>query len=164
MHISLVTVNLFNSVFMSGQYPMLWSGAKIFTIFKKGDRKDPDHYRGISVANSIVKLYDMVLCNRLSLRFQPSREQAGAQKTRGFLEHIVTLRLLTDSARRKSKKLFVTFIDFSKACDVMPRHKMFITLKRLGCGMVTLAELIAMYNLTESVYGCAIITSIVVVR
>ena len=58
----------------------------------------------------------------------------------------------------------MTFINFSKACDVMPRHKMFITLKRLGCGMVTLAELIAMYNLTESVYGCAIITSIVVVR
>ena len=109
-----MTVNLFNSVFMSGQYPMLWSGAKIFTIFKKGDRKDPDHYRGISVANSIVKLYDMVLCNRLSLRFQPSREQAGAQKTRGFLEHIVTLRLLTDSAKRKNKKLFVTFINFSK--------------------------------------------------
>ena len=80
------------------------------------------------------------------------------------MEHIVTLRLLTDSARRKSKKLFVTFIDFSKASDVMPRHKMFITLKRLGCGMVTLAALIAMYNLTESVYDCAIITSIVGVR
>ena len=47
---------------------------------------------------------------------------------------------------------------------MMPRHKMFITLKRLGCGMVTLAALIVMYNLTESVYGCAIITSIVGVR
>ena len=51
-------------VFMSGQYPMLWSGAKIFNIFKKGDRKDPENYRGISVANSIVKLYDIVLCYR----------------------------------------------------------------------------------------------------
>ena len=80
------------------------------------------------------------------------------------MEHIVTLRLLTDPAKRNNKKLFVTFIDFSKACDVMPRHKMFITLKRLGCGMVTLAALIVMYNLTESVYGCAIITSIVGVR
>ena len=49
---------------MSGQYPMLWSGGKIFTIFKNGDRKDPKNYRGISVANSIVKLYAMVLCNR----------------------------------------------------------------------------------------------------
>ena len=80
MHISLVTVNLFNSVFMSGQYPMLWSGGKIFNIFKNGDRKDPEKYRGISVANAIVKLFDMVLCNRISLWFQPSREQAGAQK------------------------------------------------------------------------------------
>ena len=47
---------------------------------------------------------------------------------------------------------------------MMRRHKMFITLERLGCGMVMLAALIVMYNLTESVYGCAIITSIVVVR
>ena len=70
------------------------------------------------------------------------------------MEHIVTLRLLTDSARGKSKKLFVTFIDFSKACDVMPRHKMFITLKRLVCGMMTLATLIVMHNLTESVLLC----------
>ena len=84
------------------------------------------------------------------------------KKHEGFLEHIDTLRLLTDSAKRKNKKLFVTFINFSKACHLMPRHKMFITLKCLGCGMVTLAALI--YNLTESVYGCAIITSIVVVR
>ena len=58
----------------------------------------------------------------------------------------------------------MTFINFSKACDVMPQHKMFISLKRLGCDMVTLAALIVMYNITESVYGCAIITSIVVVR
>ena len=49
---------------MSGQYPMQWSGAKIFTIFKKWDKNDLDNYRGISVANSIVKLYDIVLCNR----------------------------------------------------------------------------------------------------
>lgn len=73
----------------------------MFTIFKKGDRNNPDNYRGISVTNSIAKLYDMVICERLYQWFRPCREQAGVQQKRGCLEHIATLRLITDSARRK---------------------------------------------------------------
>lgn len=41
---------------------------------------------------------------------------------------------------------------------------MFMTLKCLGCVMVILAAIIAMYRLTESVLGCAVITSTVGVR
>ncbi len=72
--------------------------------------------------NSVSELLDMVLCSRLGMWFTPCREQAGAQKGRGCTEHIVTLRILSDVARRKKKKLFVTFIDFSKAYDLVPRH------------------------------------------
>ncbi len=136
----------------------------MFTIFKKGDRDNPDNYRGISVANSIAKLYDMVICERLYQWFKPYREQAGAQQKRGCLEHFATLRIITDSAKRKKIKLFVVFIDFSKAYDVMPRHTLFRTLKRLGCGMVMLAAIIAMYHVTESIVGCAVVTSTVGVR
>ena len=130
----------------------------------KGDRINPDNYRGISVTNSIAKLYDMIICERLYQWFRPCREQAGAQRNRGCLEHIATLRLITDSARKKRKKLFVMFIDFSKAYDAMPRHTLFRTLRRLGCGVVMLAAIIGMYRLTESIVGCAIVTSTVGVR
>ena len=59
--------------------------------------------------NSIATLYDMVLCSRLKQWFIPSREQAGAQAKRGCLEHIVTLRLLIDFAKRKKQTLFVVW-------------------------------------------------------
>ena len=49
-------------------------------------------------------------------------------------------------ARRRKLKLFVTFIDFSKAYDLVPRDKLFNILERLGCGMKMLAALVAMYN------------------
>ncbi len=46
----------------------------------------------------------------------------------------------------------------------MPRHTLFRTLKRLGCGKVMLVAIIAMYHVTESIVGCAVVTSTVRVR
>ena len=160
----ILITTLFNSIFTSAQYPTSWIRAKFFTIFKKGDRKDAKNYRGISIINSIAKLFDMVLCSRLEQWFTPYREQAGAQKGRGCLEHIVTLRILTDLAKKKKKKLFVTFIDFSQAYDLVPRHILIRILKRLGCGAVMLAVIAAMYSVTESVIGTAVFTVTMGVR
>ncbi len=93
-------VALFNSIFLSGNYPQSWMSQGIHN-FRKGDRSNPSNYRGISVINTLGKLYDMVLCQRLSLWFKPYREQAGAQEQRRCIEHIVTFRILTDMARWK---------------------------------------------------------------
>ena len=90
----------------------------------------------------------MVVCARLEAWFTPYREQAGAQKGRGCVEHLVTLRLLTDLARRKKKKLFITFIDFSQAYDMLPRHMLLRILRRVGCGLVMLGIIAAMYSVT----------------
>ena len=106
----------------------------------------------------------MVLCNRLELWFKPYREQAGAQRGRGCIEHIVSLRLLTDYAKKKNKKLFITFVDFSKAYDLVPQHMLFSVLKHLGCGAVMLGAISAMYSVTQSVIGTAIITTVIGVR
>lgn len=128
------------------------------TIFKKGDRKDTRNYRGINIINCMAKLYDMVLSYRLKHWFKPFREQAGAQEKRGCLEHVVSLRLLCDLARRKKFILFVVFIDFSQAYDRVPRHVLFRVLCRLGCGSIMLCALIAMYKVTESWIGGALIS------
>ena len=113
--------SLFNNILFSGEYPQSWMRGKVFTIFKKGDRMNTHNYRGISVLNCFAKLYDMVLHERLSCWFKPFREQARAQRYRGCVEHIATLRLLTDTAKRKRIKLFVGFVDFSKAYDMVPQ-------------------------------------------
>ena len=121
----LLLATLFNNLFIPAWYPMSWSKAKLFTIFKKGNRLCPGNYRGISVISSIAKLYDMILCSRLKTWFKPYREQAGSQEKRSCTEHIVCLRLLCDMARRKKLKLFVLFVDFSKAYDMVPRQMLF---------------------------------------
>ena len=157
-------LTLFNTIFRNHIYQKAWTVAKLFTVFKKGNRCLADNYRGISVISAIAKLYDMILCSRLKKWFIPYREQAGAQEKRGCLEHIVTLRLLIDFAKRKKQTLFVTFVDFSKAYDMVPRKILFTIMKRLGCGTVMLLAINAMYQVTRSIIGTAIITATIGVR
>ena len=148
---------MFNNIFYSGTYPSTWSRAILVTIFKKGDKRNVKNYRGINIINGIAKMYDMVLCSRLKQWFKPYREQAGAQEKRGCLEHITSLRLLCEMARRKKLTLFVTFIDFAQAYDRVPRHTLFRVLCRLGCGSAMLCTLVAMYSVTESWIGAALV-------
>ena len=78
-----------------------WARAKLFAIFKKGDRSSARNSRGTNIY-SLATLYGMALCSRLMLWFMPYREEAGAQEKRGCLEHIVvSFRLLRDMPPRK---------------------------------------------------------------
>ena len=161
--IMFITV-LLNKLFLSSIYPQSWAIAKLFTIFKKGDKNLPSNYRGITIINCLAKLFDMILCKRLQLWFQPYREQAGSQRGRGCLEHITTLRLITDFAAKRKIKLYIVFVDFAQAYDKVSRVVLFSILKRLGCGATMLLALIAMYKTTQSVIGTTLITASVGVR
>ena len=152
---------LLNCVFFNA-YPVKWTYAKLCMLFKKGDKTNCDNYRGISMINNVAKIYDYILCNRLTQWFTPDREQA--QKKRGCIEHLVTLRLIINYCFRKKLQLHIAYIDFSKAYDRVPRNKFMDILKRLGCGCAMLLALIAMYKITKSILGLAVITAIVGVR
>ncbi|XP_045124370.1 uncharacterized protein LOC123512192 [Portunus trituberculatus] len=161
----LCIVTLFNSIFISGMYPQSWMSAKMSMVFKRGSRAMVSNYRGISVINSLSKIYDMILCDRLSKWFIPCREQAGGQAGRGCTEHIVPLRLLTDLAKRKKFKLFIVFVDFSQAYDRVRRNILLTSLMRLGCGMTMLCAIVTMYRETNCIVGTtALITASIGVR
>ena len=131
---------VFNMAFTS-RYPLAWSLMKIFSIYKKGHRLDPQNYRGISIISAIPKLYDMVLSDRFSLWYQPRPEQAGSQKNRGCEELILSLRLLLDIARKKKRTLYITYVDYQKAYDRVNRRTLLEHLEQLGCGTTFLLAL-----------------------
>ena len=154
---------LFNSIFVMG-YPMKWTPARLIMLFKKGNPLNCDNYRGISVINSAAKLYDYVLNNRLLAWYKPAREQAGAQPKRSCIEHIVTLRLLIEYSVRNRLKLYIAFVDFSKAYDRVPRGKLFKILRHLGCGATMMLALMSMYSVTTSILGSTTITASIGVK
>ena len=156
--------NFFTLLLSTGLYPAAWTKSKLITIYKKGQRENCDNYRGISLMDSIGKVYDSILTNRLQQWMKPDREQAGAQKGRGCIEHLITLRLLIDYAKSKKRKLYCVFVDFSKAYDRVPRNLIIEQLASLGCGRNMIRAIAATYHCTKMILRTAIITANIGVR
>jgi hypothetical protein len=139
--------DLFNRVFVT-EYPTQWNNAKMFTLYKKGDRLDPGNYRGISIPLALAKAYDSVLSRRFRMWYTPCKEQAGSQKGRGCEEQVLTLKLLIDTARKTKQSLLIAFIDYEKAYDKVDRTKLFQMLDEQGCGSQFLKAL--QHSMTEA--------------
>ena len=154
---------ILNVVFFS-TYPVVWAYNKLRMVFKKGDRDSCDNYRGISVMSAFAKIYDYILYNRLIRWFTPCREQAGALPGRSCIEHIMSLRFLVSFAKLKKLKLFILFIDFSKAYDRINRSLLLKTLIRLGCSAVMVLAIMEMYKITRILLGGSVITATAGVR
>lgn len=137
----------------STKCPEYWKQSRLIALHKKGDTMDCENYRGISIMNSLCKIYDYVLCNRLTLWYTPRREQAGSQPGRGCVDQIVALRLICNFAVEKKKKLFLLFIDFRKAYDKLPRDKLLCCLKELGIGTRMYSAIRSLYTSTVNVIG-----------
>ena len=157
-------LTLFNTLFVNFNYLLSWGYSKLIVLFKSGNRMVCGNYRGISIMNTLSKIYDILLLNRLKLWFIVDKCQAGAQRRRGCIEQIMSLRLLIDLAIFKKKKLYVMFVDFSKAYDRVPRGKMIMYLKELGCGKRMLHAIKEMYRNTKNVLRSAVIDTTLGVR
>ena len=67
--------------------------------------------------------------------------------------------MIINRCKRKKQPLFLAFIDFSKAYDLVPHCYLMKLLKSLGCGAVMLMALVSMYSLTQFFLGSTIITA-----
>ena len=64
--ISPYLVTVFNKIYDNGIYPDAWTKGIIVPIFKKGAKDNPSNYRGITLVNTMAKLFSLCLTNRLN--------------------------------------------------------------------------------------------------
>jgi len=58
--LEMVTI-LLNNIINGGNVPEEWKFATITSIYKKGDKRKCEHYRGISVTNTFSRIYGHIL-------------------------------------------------------------------------------------------------------
>ncbi|UYV84141.1 hypothetical protein LAZ67_X001306 [Cordylochernes scorpioides] len=129
--------NLFNKIMSTEKYPQLWTNSIVHPIYKSGDKNNPTNYRGIALCSNISKLFTTILRNRLN-NWIEKREiilenQAGFRKNRSCTDHILLLNSLIQlSLRRKRGKLYVFFVDLTKAFDTVPHDLLWQKLQKMG--------------------------------
>lgn len=114
--------SLFNLILTTGHIPEQWTLGKIKPIYKnKGDASDPDNYRLITILSCLGKLFTALMSERLNTFVEESdilnENQAGFRKNHSTSDHIFTLHAIIETMKFEKKKLFCSFVDFSKAFD-----------------------------------------------
>lgn len=148
--LSLIT-SYFNLILDTAVVPTDWTLGLMVSIYKKkGDKMDPDNYRGITLLSCMGKLFSMLLNSRLSLFLENNNllgeEQTGFRSQYSTLDHIFTLYCIIDLYKSKKRRLYAAFVDYRKAFDTVDRHHLWHKLINLNIKGKILKVIQSMYN------------------
>ena len=113
----------------------------IISIFKKGDRKQCTYYREISLLSLPGKLYVKCLKRKCREIVKPKLQdgQCGFLAGRSTTDQIFTLKQIFEKSWEYGKDLFACFVNLEKACDRVPRDKLWKVLQEYGVDVVVVA-------------------------
>ncbi|KAL3687801.1 hypothetical protein R1sor_014110 [Riccia sorocarpa] len=99
---------------------------RVVPLYKKGPKDDPTSYRTIMVAHVFAKVFGNLLETRLSAWCEEqgvrAPVQAGFRKQFSTLDHLLSLRVMMEEAKRTQQPLYLLFLDFKKAFDSVTRN------------------------------------------
>ncbi len=148
-----IIVDLFNKLYNNGYFPEQWTTGVIVPIFKKGDRAQPENYRGITLTSTLSKLFTYTLNQRMlqwSEENNVSTQSQFAYKP-GYSTLDATFVLHSIIAQTMIKSdIFCAFIDFSKAFDKVERSILYDKLVLCGLSHNMLRMIINMYSKIRS--------------
>ena len=128
---------LFNDVYDRGEVPADWCESIICTIFKSGSNREPQNYRGISLMNSISKIFNGILTARVQKWVEVNNvldeSQAGFRRGFSTIDNIFSLHAMIQKYICRSRgRFYCLFVDFKLAFDSIQHEKMWDSLKRKG--------------------------------
>ena len=141
---------LFNKILNTGIFPEQWNHSLIKTLFKSGNKDNPNDYRGISLNNTIGKVFCSILHDRLLDCCEENKilkdEQAAFRKNYRTTDHIYLLKHIIKKYTSENKKLYTCFVDLTKAFDSVWRKGLLNKIKQIGItGKI--------YNIIEYIYS-----------
>ena len=127
-------LNFLNVCWIYGDIPEEWRTAIVIPIHKKGDRNNPDNYRGISLLNTGYKIYSKIIAKRLTVIADVLllEEQNGFRKGRSCMDCIFSASQIIEKHREFNIPTYTAFIDFKKAFDSVDRDKLWTIMSSKG--------------------------------
>ena len=134
--ISNPTTLIYQKSVNSSQLPKQWKDAEITPIFKKENRSLPKNYRPVSLTSIICKILEKMIVEDIINHINAN--QLNCEEQHGFTPHkstttnlLETLNVIVE-AQMHGIPVDLLFLDYQKAFDTVPHHRLLLQLKSFG--------------------------------
>ena len=147
-----ILLKLLNDIFNWNKFPEEWRYCCVVPIFKKGDKRDLNNYRGIALINTLLTVITKILAERMQIACIEfnilNKEQMGFIKNE---ECVAQAACLIECCQRRSafgQNTILCFLDLKKAYDMVPHDSLFSKLELVGLGTKLISFIKRMYDNT----------------
>jgi hypothetical protein len=129
-----ILVSLLQEAWEREQVPEEWRMGYIVKLPKKGDLSDCQNWRGIQLLSLPSKVFTRIILERIKTAVDAKLrdEQAGFRAGRSCADQIATLRIIIEQSLEWQSPLYVCFVDFKKAFDMVDRTVIWRILRHYG--------------------------------
>ena len=143
---------LFNQYLRGEDTPAEWRTAYISNLYKKGDRKKCTNYRGLSVINSLCRVYGKILKYKIEQEAVDAEEQNGFRAGRSCTDGVFCIRQVITKRLAHNQDTHLVFIDLAKAYDSIPLCKLWQTMESQGISTTYIRAVRQLYdNMTSAI-------------
>lgn len=143
---------LCRTIWRTCEWPKEWKRSVFIPLPKKGDVRDCNNYRTIALiphaSKVLLKIIQMRLGNVIDRELPDV--QAGFRKGRGTRDHIANLRWIIEKANEYQKKLYMCFVDYTKAFDCVEHDKLWKALRVVGVSPHLIRLIRSLYSEQEA--------------
>jgi hypothetical protein len=128
--------HIFNISLRTGQFPANFKKCRVIPIFKAGDPLDCDNYRPISLLNSISKVLEKIVAEKLVFHLNVNdllyQHQYGFLAKRSTEQNLMQILNFVTKALNDNMFCIGVFLDLRKAFDVCSHEILLAKLERMG--------------------------------
>ena len=114
----------------------------------------PKNYRPISLANTVLKLFTLLISNRLLIWTEKykiiSEYQAAYKRNVGCADHVFVLTAAIQYNIFKGKPIYGLFVDMSQAFDTIDHKRLWTKLEKLGVSSKIINTMEAIYKIAKA--------------
>lgn len=127
-------LDMFNRIFETGDIPKSWGQSIICHIHKSGPTHVPGNYRGISLTNTMYKIFSGIINKRLYEWAEENNKidesQSGFRSGYSAIDNVFCLQAMVQKyLSKKGGRFYCLYVDFRKAFDKINHNMLFQALQ-----------------------------------